>query len=125
MTGQKWVIDHYVNVSQAGGFDGDGAKVQETASSVTTYYLRSSALGGAIIEELNSSGQKNVGYVYAAGQLLARQAYGSVTWKHRTPTGTSEYSSITANSAVGRTEFDPLGADIDLNPPPTSDTAAC
>jgi hypothetical protein len=121
MTGQKWVINHYVATSQTAGYDGDGVKVKDTTSGVTTYYLRSSALGGAIIEELNSSGEKNVGYVYAGGRLLARQSNSQVTWTHTTPAGTGKYE-LFAGGGIGRTEFDPLGADVGLFAPPTPDT---
>jgi hypothetical protein len=87
---------------------------------VTTYYLTSSVLGGSIIEEMSGSGQKNVGYVYAGGQLLAKQSANQVTWKHPTPAGTSEYLTFNDNSNSGRNEFDPLGADLALQytPPP-------
>src|SRR5438132_2171293 len=122
MTGQQWIVNHYVNVTQSAGYDGDGAKVLDTTSSVTTYYLRSSALGGAIIEEL-TNGTKNAGYVYSpGGDLLANQSGGVVTWKHNTPAGTSQYTMNTYNSAIGRTEFDPLGADIGLTAPVPPDT---
>jgi hypothetical protein len=111
-------------VSQVNGYDADGAMVTETVLGVTTYYLRSSALGGAILEEISSAGQKNVGYVYSAlGTQLAQQVGGWVSWKHNTPGRTSQYTTNSANSFIGRTEFDPLGADVPLgipnNPPPS------
>jgi YD repeat-containing protein len=120
MTGQQWLFNHYNTVSQTSGFDGDGWKVQEVTNGVTTYYLSSSMLGGAIIEEMSSGGQKNVGYVYAGGQLLAKQSNNQVTWKHSTPAGTSEYLTFNDNSTSGRNEFDPLGANLALqySPPP-------
>ena len=61
-------------VNQSNSHDGDGEMAREvdTKSNApgyanTTYYLHSSALGGAIVEEINSSGQKSVGYVYSPG----------------------------------------------------------
>lgn len=89
--------------NQARSYDGDASMSKEvlTQSNApgyinTTYYLRSSVLGGAIIEEINSSGQKSRGYIYTpGGQLLATQqpnAPDMVTWKQRTPAGTSEYT---------------------------------
>jgi len=79
-------------------------------------------LGGAIIEELDNAGQKKAGYVcLPSGQLLATQTPASpnmVTWKHNTPAGTTEYTANSYNSATGRTEFDPLGADLTLSAPP-------
>ena len=122
MTGQRWVINHYVNTSQAMGYDGDGGKVQEVLGGQATYYLRSSVLDDEIITEINGSGQKTVGYVYSDdGGLLARQSYNQVTWKHTTPVGTSRYD-LPAGGGVGRTELDPLGANIGLFAPPTPDT---
>jgi YD repeat-containing protein len=108
-------------VTQTKGYDAEGAMVHEAVSGVSRYYLRSSVIGGAIIEELGSDGQKNVGYVYTAlGTQLARQYAGSVTWKHNTPAQASQYTSNSASSAIGRTEFDPLGADVPLTEPITA-----
>ncbi len=128
MTAQQvlWNGNH-VTVNQASGYDGNGTSIQDVSSGVTTYYLRSSVLSGAVIDEINSSGQKNVGYVYSpGGQLLATQRPNNpdmVTWKHNTPAGTSEYTMNTYIPAIGRTEFDPLGADVSLtapeDPPPS------
>jgi hypothetical protein len=74
MTAQQILANgNHTPASQAGGYDGDGARGQDVSSGLTTYYLGSSVLGGAIIEGINASGQKGVGYVYAAGQLLATQ----------------------------------------------------
>lgn len=123
MTGQQWISNHYTNVSQTAGYDGDGVKVKSVSSGVITYYLASSALGGAIVEELNSAGQKNVGYVYApGGQLLAQQASGAVSWIHNTPAGTSKYSTFSSSSYPFRIELDPLGSDVSLTAPITPDT---
>jgi hypothetical protein len=78
---------------------------------------------GGVVEELNSSGQKTAGYVYGpGGELLATQTSDSgtnvVTWKHLTSFGIAEYSINTANSTVGRVEFDPLHADVSTTAPP-------
>lgn len=131
MSGQQWVTNHYVSTSQSVDYDGDGVKVKDVAASVTSYYLRSSALSGAIIEEINGSGQKNVGYVYSpAGAALARQTpAGSssyVTWKQSTPVGTGEHDynvgGVFGSGASQRIELDPLGANVGLEyvaPPET------
>jgi hypothetical protein len=121
---------HPYTVNQASGYDGDGQNVREiqTRSNSsgyvnTTYYLRSSVLGGAIVEEMDGSGQKNVGYVYyPGGTLLGTQVGGSVVWKHATPAGTSRYDTNTSSSSLNRQEFDPLGADVGLTAPPQPDT---
>jgi YD repeat-containing protein len=126
MAGQRWVINHYVATSESSGYDGDGAKVQDATSGVTTYYLRSSLLGSAIIEEINGSGQKNVGYVYAGGQMLARQQGDYIAWKHSTPAGTGQFDynvgGVFGSGSQQRVEFDPLGADVGLAAPQPPDT---
>jgi hypothetical protein len=126
MAGQRWAINHYVATSESSGYDGDGAKVQDATSGVTTYYLRSSLLGSAIIEEINGSGQKNVGYVYAGGQMLARQQGDYIAWKHSTPAGTGQFDynvgGVFGSGSQQRVEFDPLGADVGLAAPQPPDT---
>jgi YD repeat-containing protein len=125
LAGQRWVTYGYVPTSTQNDFDGDGYRIREisdgSGSMTTTYYLRSSVLGGAIIEELNSSGQKQLGYVYTpAGSLLARQVPGSdyVLLKQISPIGASQYEFFTSNTVTGldiRREFDPAGAKVPLN----------
>lgn len=123
MTGQQWIFNHYTPVSQTSGYDGDGNKVQVGTGAAATYYLQSSALGGVLVAELSSSGQKNVGYVYVpGGELLAEQFANAVTWRHVTPAGTGKYDTYSNLSYSGRVEFDPLGADINLTGPTTPDT---
>ena len=127
MTGQKWVVTHYVNVSQAEGYDGDGVRVNETISGQTKYYLQSSLLDDLIIEEIDSSGQKGMGYVYLPdGQLIASQGTSTqgpqVAWKHDTPAGTGRYQTYSNTSFVSRVELDPVGADIGLQAPNVPDT---
>jgi hypothetical protein len=48
---------------------GRGVKRTETqfGSPTLTYYVRSSALGGKVITELDQSGQKQKSYVFAGG----------------------------------------------------------
>jgi len=125
MTGQQVQPNgNHIPVTEISGYDADGAMISDATSGLAIYYLRSSALGGAIIEEIGSNGQKNVGYVYSAmGTELAGQSGGTVSWKHNTPSGTSQFTSYSANSVISRTEFDPLGADVPLtapaDPPPS------
>lgn len=66
-----------------------------------------------------------MGYVYAGGQLLARQTtgeYGSLVWKHTTPAGTGQYETYANSSAYNRIELDPMGADVGLEAPNPPDT---
>ena len=102
--------------------DGDGQKVKEVTwdyysyePAESRYYLRSSVLRGAIIAEIDGAGQKKVGYVYAGGRVLAKQAENQVSWKHTSPAATSEYNSVSFGG-YARVEFDPFGADVTLSP---------
>jgi YD repeat-containing protein len=125
LAGQRWTPSGYVPTTTTSGFDGDGKRVREesggSGSPVITYYLRSSVLGGAIIEELNSSGQKQIGYVYTpSGKALATQYIGQnyVMLRQLTPTSSSQYEFFVSNTVAGldtRREFDPLGANIPLS----------
>jgi hypothetical protein len=40
---------------------------------------------GSVITELNEQGQKQKGYVYAGGEVLAEQQFNEVRWKHTNP----------------------------------------
>jgi hypothetical protein len=112
-------------VSYADSYDGDAAMTKEVITyasnpnnPLATYYLRSSVLGGAVIEEVDSAGLKKAGNVYSPrGELLATQINNVVTWKHNTAAGTGQYTVNTYDSLVGRTELDPLGADVAVNAP--------
>jgi hypothetical protein len=119
MTAQQVLLNgNHITVNEDFQYDGDGAQVFDSASNLTTYYLRSSLVGGRIIEELNSSGQKVVGYIYGpSGQELARQSSSVVTWRHLTPHHTTLCETYSGNSSFVRTEFDPVGADVAIQPP--------
>jgi len=124
VTGQVWGGSGYgyYSTSTANTSDGDGQKVKEVStspfSSLTTHYLRSSVLGGAILQEINTAGQ-TTGYVYTPNRELLTRQLGYPAWKYVTPVGTSQY--LTYQEAwlgTGRTEFDPDGADVALTAPP-------
>jgi hypothetical protein len=125
LNGQRWTSDGYVPTSTTSDFDGDGNRIRETSDGfgymTTTYYLRSGVLGGAIVEDLNSSGQKQLGYVYTpAGGLLARQVPGQdyVLLKQVSPIGASQYEFFVSSTVTGmdsRRELDPAGANVPLN----------
>jgi len=107
--------------------DGDGQGVKRfedrynydtnTSTQTTTYYLRSSVLGGRLVTELNAQGQKQKGYVYAGGELLALQNY-SVSWRHENPVTSSRGSSGTNGFYSGEVEFDPAGVNVGFSEPP-------
>jgi YD repeat-containing protein len=84
----------------ANAFDGDRQRIknafQLNSSSAATprYYLRSTALGGQVVAEILSSGEKVQGYVYAGNELMAVQKLPVVgdgasytVWRHAEPSG--------------------------------------
>ncbi|MDX6530034.1 MAG: hypothetical protein QOH41_2324 [Blastocatellia bacterium] len=104
-------------------FDGNGQRVKtvETAdtTTTTTFYVRSTVLGGQVLTELTSAGGKQRTFVYSGNQVLAWQEspYGSprVMWEHRDPSNASfRMTDVNASMSTGTdqeqpAELDPLG----------------
>ncbi len=67
------VLTGYWNLQHA--YDGDPLRVRKVEDGQTTYYLRSSVLGGQVVAEINASGEWQKGLVYA-GRATARRAGG-------------------------------------------------
>ncbi len=95
-------------------FDGDGEVLKKIESGAVTYYLQSSVVG-KVINELNQYGQKQRGYVYRDGEVLAKQEGGQVLWNHDEPSGTSSQWSNSSGATSNRVEMDPLGTQVDEN----------
>jgi YD repeat-containing protein len=112
-------FDYYITTIEQ-GYDGDGRvskrserRQHEDENGVqpeeltTTYYLRSTVLGGAVVNEIG--GKRNI---YAGGQKIAEQWEGATDaqfWHINPVTG----SWVEAYGAFGtRKEMDPLGADV-------------
>jgi hypothetical protein len=74
-------------------------------------------LGGQVITEVDGGGQRKLTNVYAGGELLAQQAGSVVKWQHRTPFDVSVWQTNEGGAEVGRTELDPVQADVRLAPP--------
>src|SRR6185369_15139044 len=94
--------------------DGDGRRVKATQPNLVTYYLRSTVLGGQVIEELNSSGAKQRGFIYI-GQKSAGYdwANGNVSLLHEDSSGTTVHSSLPETAFVADlTDLDPWGAEV-------------
>lgn len=124
-----------ISTSQTSGsaasqvFDGDGFKVKRTNPGWVGYYVRSSALAGEVIAELDPQGQPFRRNIYSNGQLLAQQdEIGYVRWMHRSPSNNTEWSSsATSGNSGGSTsgstaalrtnEFDPTGASVGTEDP--------
>jgi len=103
-------------------YDGDGQVVHRTEVEGSTtianlYQLRSTVMGGSVITELDSAGQKKKGFVYCNGKVIARQEPNVVVWEHENPfTGTR---GISGRDGVGSAEVEPdaLGVDMGLFDP--------
>jgi YD repeat-containing protein len=97
------------------GFDSDGQKIKETTSAgTTTFYLRSSVLGGRVIAEIYgsgaSTGQRKKGFVYGAGgSLLAEQTSAGVSYNHTDASGQSTRQTNNSGATTRTMELDPLG----------------
>lgn len=91
-------------------YDGDGLRAAKTENGQTTYYLRSSVLGGQVVAEINSGGGWQRGYVYLGSQLLAIQ-YGGVYWVHQDPVAKSQRVTDSSGTVVSWIEVDPWGGE--------------
>lgn len=83
----------------------------------TTYPLRSTVLGGAIVAELNATGQKTKRHVYAGRREIAEENYGELNWQHGEPLTGGRGNSNASGSYVPNAEFTSDGIDIGLQPP--------
>lgn len=94
------------------GYDGDGLRVKKVEDGVTTYYIRSSVLGGQVVMELPSWAYYGWtrGYVYGeGGQLLAVQQEGGVEWVHQDAVTKSQRLTNSQGTVTAALEFDPWG----------------
>src|ERR1041384_1887221 len=98
-------------------YDGDALRIRKTENLYTTYYLRSTVLGGKIVAELDANGNWTRGYVYQGDELLATQCNGQVNWTHTDPvTKSQRVTDINGNViANGIVELDPWGAGTSRN----------
>jgi YD repeat-containing protein len=128
----SYPVQSVLEVTQT--FDGNSAPVKKTTlnrwedivggeyriqeSTETVYYLRSTALGGQVVAELDDTAHKQRGYVFAGGMRLATQyvwnSGSDVAWASTSPATGSEY--MPTSYFLGRTELDPLGNDITYPP---------
>ena len=95
----------------AQSYDGDGLRVKKVDSGTTTYYLRSSVLGGQVISELGSGGSLQRGYVYFGNQLLAIQQTNQVSWVHQDPVTKSQRITNSAGTITSTIDLDPWGGE--------------
>jgi RHS repeat-associated protein len=97
-------------------YDGDGLRVKKTENSTTTYYLRSSVLGGQVVAEISPTPTPSWqrGYIYLGGELIAVQ-YGGVYWVHQDPLVKSKRVTNSSGSVVSVVELDPWGGNTNRN----------
>jgi RHS repeat-associated protein len=102
------------------GYDGDGLRVKKDEGGVTTYYLRSSVLGGKVVAEIGGSGsylgKMTRGYAYLGGQLLAVQegreaGAARVLWVHQDPVTKSQRLTSNTGAVVSTVDLDPWGGE--------------
>ncbi|HEV8369855.1 MAG TPA: hypothetical protein VGQ39_18005, partial [Pyrinomonadaceae bacterium] len=99
-------------------YDGDGLRGKKTDNGATTYYLRSSVLGGQVvaeIAEINGNATWQRGYVYLRGQLVAVQQQSAVYWVHQDPVAKSKRVTNSSGNVVSAVELDPWGGNTDRN----------
>ena len=109
-TGQQAAAS-YGGYSLQQNYDGDRLRLKKVENGTTTYYLRSSVLGGQIVAELNGAGTWMRGYVFLGEQLLAVQQNLSVSWVHQDPVAKSKRVTNSSGTVVSVVELDPWGGD--------------
>jgi RHS repeat-associated protein len=118
--GQSFGYD--VTGQQTGGavqqsYDGNRLRVKKVENNVSTYYIRSTALGGTVIADVNGSGNWTRGYVYVGNQILALQdvSTGRALWVHEDPVTKGKRTMDASGSIVNSVESDPWGGQVQNN----------
>jgi hypothetical protein len=123
------VSENSGTTTRSNKFDGDGRLVSTSLSrpnfrgvlmTTITYYLNSAVLGGLAVAELNGSGQKTIGKIYAAGRKVAEGTASDVGFAHEDPVNGSRSNSRPDGSYVPATEFTADGVDIGFEDPVTT-----
>jgi RHS repeat-associated protein len=84
--------------------------VKDVQGSNTKYYLRSTALGGKVVAEINQNGTLMRGYVYSGEQLVAIQSGGNY-FVHQDPVTKSQRITDSGGNVVEAIELDPFGGE--------------
>lgn len=126
-------------ISESGGgnsttesYDGDGRRLKHvaakttrtgqppvsTTTTTTLYEVRSSVLGGALLQNLDTQGASTFNYIYSnGGSLIAKGTTSAMTFVNYDPVTSTEQESVANASAVTRAELDPVGADVGTTNP--------
>ena len=94
----------------AQSYDGYGLRGKKVDSTTTTYYLRSSVLGGQVVAEVDNNGNWTRGYVYLGGQMIAVQA-AVVSWVHQDPVTKSQRVTDNLGNVISVVDLDPWGGE--------------
>ena len=125
-------VTTFVNNTQS--YDGDGRQVRSVegrtlygspgANSLkTTYYLRSSVLGGRTVTEYDASGERCVSYSYLGGEVLSettKDAQGAVSqqqWRQTNPVTGDAINTDGQGVQTGVTRLDPTGVNVGASDP--------
>jgi RHS repeat-associated protein len=107
-------LDNWPGISASAecrNYDGDGLRAKKTENNATTYYLRSSVLGGQVVAELNG-GAFARGYVYLGGQMVAIQNNNdSVNWVLQDPVTKSQRITDSSGNVTATVDLDPWGGE--------------
>jgi RHS repeat-associated protein len=99
-----------VHVGQA--FDGDGLRARKVDYNVTTFYLRSSILGGQVVSELDANGNWQRGYVSGGNEMIAIQSNSEgIRWVHADPITKKQRLTDSAGVTQSVIDVDPWGAE--------------
>ena len=98
-------------------YDGDGQVVRTSNSAL--YSIRSTVLGGRVVAEVLSTGQRVRGFVYAEGEevLAIQNADDRVLWEHRDPAEQSVRVAESSGTVVDQREETASGAKIEPQDP--------
>ncbi|HEX8353010.1 MAG TPA: Ig-like domain-containing protein, partial [Pyrinomonadaceae bacterium] len=112
-------------------FDADGIGVKRDLirkinanqpTTQTTYYLRSSVLGGRTITEYNTSGARKTSYAWAGGEVLAQQTGADssspkLRWQHLNPVTGDGRETDSGGALLASTYLDPDGVNVGVMDP--------
>jgi YD repeat-containing protein len=105
-------------------YDGNGLVTKESDSSQTTFYLRSSIMGGRAVSEYDGSGARRVTHVTAGGAAVADSwnSFGtpSLTWRHVNPVTGDELDTDSAGAVTAKATVDPTGVNLGDSDPSDS-----
>ena len=107
-------------------YDGDGQQVKRVQTRQTnsnqpgvdtTYYLRSSVLGGQVITDYDVQGARKNGYVYAGGSLVYEQVGSQSRWHVTNPLTGDARDTDSTGKLINDMHLDPEGVSTGASDP--------